>query len=116
MEIKDARSFDTHINNARIKKLNEVALLGIKIDKNLTFKDNISELCIRASYKLRTFRKYLTFEKVKLLTNVFINSQFNYAPLIQMFVNKCSSDKILKIYKRTLQIVYKVYDNHVNIS
>ena len=27
-----------------------------------------------------------------------------------MFANKCSIDKILKIHKRTLQIVYGVYD------
>ena len=50
-------------------------------------------------------RKYLTVEKAKLLANAFINSEFNYAPLIWMFANKCSIDKILKIHKRTLQIV-----------
>ena len=85
----------------------------IKIDKNLTFKKYISELCTRALYKLHTLRrtrKCLTVEKAKLLTNVFINSQFNYAPLMWMFANKCSVDRILKIHKRTLQIVYDVYD------
>ena len=110
---KDERSFNIHINNVQIKNSNEVTLLGIKIDKNLTFKKHISELCRRASYKLHTLgriRKYLTVEKAKLLANVFINSQFNYAPLIWMFANKCSIDKFLKIHKRTLQIVYDVYD------
>ena len=34
---------------------------------------------------------------------------FNYAPLIWMFANKSSIDKILKIHKRILQIVYGVY-------
>ena len=109
---KDERSFNIHINNIKIKNLNEVTLLGIKIDKNLTFKKHISELCRSASYKLHTLcriRKYLTFEKAKLLANAFINSQFNYAPLIWMFANKSSIDKILKIHKRTLQIVYDAY-------
>ena len=85
----------------------------IKIDKNLTFKKYISELCTRALYKLHTLRrtrKCLTVEKAKLLTNVFINSQFNYAPLMWMFANKCSIDRILKIHKRTVKIVYDVYD------
>ena len=36
-------------------------------------------------------------------------SQFNYAPLIWMLANKPSIDKIVKIHKRTLQIVYDVY-------
>ena len=31
-------------------------------------------------------------------------------PLIWMFANKPSIDEILKIHKRTLQIVYDVYD------
>ena len=39
-----------------------------------------------------------------------MNSQFKYVPLIWMFANKYSIDKILKIYKRALQIVYEVYD------
>ena len=54
---KDERSFNIHINNVKIKNSNEVTLLGIKIDKNLTFKKHISELCRRASYKLRTLRR-----------------------------------------------------------
>ena len=46
----------------------------------------------------------------KITSLAFINSQFNYAPLIWMFANKSSIDEILKIRKRTLQIVYDVYD------
>ena len=82
---KDERSFNIHINNVQIKNSNKVTLLGIIIDKNLTFKKHISELCRRASHKLHTLRrirKYLTVEKAKLLANAFINSQFSYAPLI----------------------------------
>ena len=70
---KDERSFNIHINNVKIKNSNEVTLLGIKIDKNLTFKKHISELCRSASYKLytlRRIRKYLTVEKAKLRATV----------------------------------------------
>ena len=110
---KGERSCNIHINNVKINNSKEVTLLGIEIDKNLTFKKHISELCIRASYKLHTLRrirKYLTVEKAKLLANAFINSLFNYAPLIWMFANKSAIDKILKIHKRTLQIMYDVCD------
>ena len=85
----------------------------IKIDKNLSIKRYISGLCRRALYKLHTLRrirKYLTIEKAKLLANSFINSQFNYASLMWMFANKYSIERILKIHKRTLQIVSYVYD------
>ena len=90
---KNERFFNIHINSVKIKISSEVTLLVIKIDKNLTFKKHITELCRRASYKLQTsirIRKYLTVEKAKLLANVFINSQFNYAFLIWMFANKSS--------------------------
>ena len=114
---KYERFFNIHINNFKIKNSNEITLLGIKIDKNLTFKKHISELCRRASYKLDTLcrirkQSFILYyiEKAKLLANAFINSQFNYAPLIWMFPNKSSIYKILKIHKRTLQIVYDVYD------
>ena len=46
-----------NIDNVKIKNSNEVTLLGIKIDKNLTFKKPISELCRRASYKLHSLRR-----------------------------------------------------------
>ena len=49
---KDKRSFDIYINNIKNRNSNEVTLMGMKIDKNLTFKKHISELCWRASYKL----------------------------------------------------------------
>ena len=36
---KGKRSFNIHINNVQIKNSNKVTLLGIIIDKNLTFKN-----------------------------------------------------------------------------
>ena len=115
---KDKRSFNILINNAKVKNSNEVTLLGIKIDKYLTFKKHISGLSRRAPNKLQTLRirKCLTVEKAKLLASAFINIQFHYAPLISMFANKSSIDKILKTHKRTLEIVYDIYDDsYVNL-
>ena len=77
-----------NINNIKIRDSQNVELLGLTIDNRLTFKDHINMLCRRANYKLhalRRIRKCLTLEKPKLLYNVFINSQFNYASIIWMF-------------------------------
>ena len=54
---RDERSFNIHMNKVQIKNSNKVTLTGIIIDKNLTFKTHISELCRRASYKLHSLRK-----------------------------------------------------------
>ena len=79
------------INSIVINESNAVELLGITIDNKLTFNEHINNLCRNASYKLyalRRIRKYLTQDQAKLLYNAFINSQFNYAPIIWMFHHK----------------------------
>ena len=59
-----------NINNINIGKSQNVELLSLTIDNQLTFKDHISMLRLTANYKLhalRRIRNYLTLEKSKLL-------------------------------------------------
>ena len=97
---KKDNTFVLNIHDNEIKNSSEVELLGITIDSQLKFKKHIDNLCRKASYKLhalRRIRNFLTVEKAKMLANAFINSQFNYAPLIWMFSGKTSINKICKI-------------------
>ena len=58
----------------------DVTLLGVMIDKNLTFKKHVDSLVCKAQYKLhalRRVRKFLFIEKAKILGNAFIDSKFN---------------------------------------
>ena len=78
----------------------------------MKFKKDIENLCKKASFKLHVLhkiRKFPAIERARTLANAFINSQFNYAPLIWMFVSKTALHKILKTYYRTLQVVYSKY-------
>ena len=87
---KHRLKYSLKIGSITIKESDEVELLGITIDKALNLK-NIEHLCHTAKYKfhaLRRIRKYLTLDKAKLLGNAFIDSQFNYAPLIWIFAIK----------------------------
>ena len=88
------------INSITVKETNEVILLGITTNNKLVFKKHIENLYRTAQYKLHaltSIRKYLTLDKAILLGNAFINSQFNYAPLIWMFCRKTLYHKIEKI-------------------
>ena len=108
---KQNTSFVFNINGKKINS-REIELLGIVIDNQLKFKKHIENLCRKASFKLhalRRIRKFLTVEKARILANAFINSQFDYAPLIWMFASKTAINKILKIHYRTLQVVYREY-------
>ena len=89
--VKNIAPFSLNVNGKIIPCSNEVKLLGITFDNQLNFKKHIEELCKKASYKLHALRRirgYLTVEKEKILANAFIDSQFNYAPLIWMFAGK----------------------------
>ena len=92
-----------------MKESDKLELLGITIDKALNFKKHIENLCRTAQYKLhalRRIRKYLTLDKAKLLGNAFIDSQFNYAPLIWMFCHETTFLKMQKIHK-SLKVIYQ---------
>ena len=88
------------INSITVKESNEVILLGITIDNKLVFKKHIENLCRTAQYELHG--KYLTLDKEVLHSNTFINSQFNYAPLIWMLCRKTLFHKI-----GSLKVIYK---------
>ena len=79
------------INSICVQSSGDVTLLGVMIDKNLTFKKHVGNLVRKAQYKLhalRRIRKFLTIEKAKILGNAFIDSQFNYAFLYGCLVGK----------------------------
>ena len=44
-----------------------------------------------------------------MFANAFINSQFNYPPLIWMFAGKNSINRICKIHHRALQVIHNDY-------
>ena len=51
----------------------------------------------------------------KILGNAFIDSQFNYAPIIWMFCGKTLYPKIENNHHRTLKVVYGIDDSYNNL-
>ena len=106
-------TFSLNMNETTIEASSNVVILGVTIDKQLNFKLHVDHLCRHAMYKvyaLRRIRKYLNVTKANILSQSFIHSQFNYAPLICMFCGKESISKIHKIHHRSLKTVYNSYD------
>ena len=98
------------VGNESISSSDSVELLGITIDKNLNFTEHVSNLCKRGNQKLHALArisKYLKEDKLKLIMKTFIQSQFNYCPLVWMFHNRTLNNKINKLHERALRIVYK---------
>ena len=106
------------INSIKVEAIDDALLLGITTDKKTPFKQHIENLCRKAHNKLhalRPIRRFLTIEKAKILGNLFIDSQFNYAPLLWMFSRKTLYPKIEKIHHKTLKVIYDSNDTYDNL-
>ena len=98
------------LGNEIIEAIDSVDLLGVTIDKNLNFNDHVTNLCKKGNQKLHALArisKYLNEDKLKVIMKTFIQSQFNYCPLVWMFHNRTLNNNINKLHERDLKIVYK---------
>ena len=69
----------------KIWESNNVKLLGVKKDNELTFDEHISNICLKANRKLRALARlsrFLSLEKRRTLFKAVIESQFKYSPLL----------------------------------
>ena len=107
-----------------VQSSDDVTLLVVITDKSLNFQKHIDNLVGKTQYKLYALwciRKVFKVEKAKKLGNAFIDSQFNYAPLIWMVCRKTFYSKIEKIYHKTLKVIYGLilaiaFSHSVNMS
>ena len=100
---------DVSIGDASIKTSTKETLLGILIDSELSFDQHISSICSKASKKLHALGRiasFMSFNKRRTLMKAFIESQFNYCPLIWMFQSRTMNNKINRIHERALRLVY----------
>ena len=110
------------INNSYIESEDKQLLLGITNDSNLTFENNISSICKKASQKWNTLEgitPYMNIQTRKtIMKSCLVTSKFSYCSLIWMFYsrrlnnnNKSTFQKLLNkddsvsIYHRNLQVL-----------
>ena len=97
------------IGDASLKTSTKETLLGILIDSELSFDQHVSSICSKASKKLHSLGRiatFMSFKKRRTLMKAFIESQFNYCPLIWMFYSRIMNSKINRIHERALILVY----------
>ena len=97
------------IGDASIKTSTKETLLEILINSELSFDQHISSICSTDSKKLHALGRiatFMSFNKRRTLMKAFIESQFNYCPLIWMFHSRTMNNKINRIHERALRLVY----------
>ena len=78
------------INNVVLTSNVEEKLLGITLDSELKFEKHMTDICNKASQKIHVLSKitsYISLNKQRLLLKTFVESLFNYFPLIWMFLS-----------------------------
>ena len=74
----------------------EEKLLGITLDKHLDFKSHVNSLCRKARQKLHALAlisSYVDVEKLRIMMNAFVVSQFCYCPRVWMFHDRSVKGK-----------------------
>ena len=87
-----------------------VKLLGIWIDDKLTFEEHVKTILKKGNQKLHALMrvsKYMSEEKLRILMKAFVESQFNYCPLLWMFHSNKINHRINSLHERALRVVYK---------
>ena len=113
---KDFKSFPIS-DNFEIETTTEVSILGIQIDDKLNFDKHVELICQKASRQLNALKRltnYLEEKEKRILVNSFILCHFNYCPLVWLFCNKKSKNKIEKINERAQRIIHTDYSLNYN--
>ena len=98
------------VGKENVHNSTQVKLLGIIFDTELNFDAHVSKLCKKANQKfhaLSRVAKYMAKDKLRIVMNSFIISQFGYCPLVWMFHSRGVNNRINKIHERTLRLVYQ---------
>ena len=103
-----------NIGESTIKQNKQVELLGVVIDEDLNFKDHFNTKIQKANSKLAVIQiniNYLSFYQKKIVLSSFVHSHFSYAPLVWMFHSREINNKINRVHKKALRILYNDEDS-----
>jgi hypothetical protein len=99
------------IDNTKLECVEKIKILGLIIDKNLTWQHHINNLCQKLSLLvglLWRIRSFLTYEMKLLFYNSFILSRMDYCICIWGGASNIYLDKLYKLQKRAARIILNI--------
>ena len=99
-----------NISGSLIEESDEDQLLGMTLNRKPNFKTRFNDLCKKASQKLHALARvsrYMETPQLELSMTFMVMSHFSYCPLVWMFHERKSNNKINKIHERALRIIHK---------
>ena len=111
---KRSNSDTINLNGTKLASSSYEKLLGILIDRDLSFDKHIKSLCRKAGQKLNVLARisnYLTHDQKRLLLNSIIKPQFSCYQLIWMFCSRSLNNLHNRIHERALRLIH---NDHVS--
>ena len=103
-----------HLIVSKNENTNCEKLLGIKVDSRLNFNEHLDGIIKEASRKINALSRitpFLNISKRRILMNSFFSSQFNYCPLVSMFIAVLLTTR-LTVYTKEPCVLYIMTLNH----
>ena len=116
--LSTTNAIDVNLEGVCIKSSSYEKLLGITIDSDLKFDKQIFDLCGKVSKKIYALCRVtgcMSLEKRRIVMKTFVESQFNYYPLIWILHSRTLNDKINLLHETALGIFYSNYKSSFNI-
>ena len=102
------------VGDEKIWESQSEKLLGMIVDKKLSFDLHLRTLCKKVNQKVSALARivpFLPFSKRHLIMKTFVESQFSYCPLVWMFCSRTMNAKVNRIHERALRLVYQDYNS-----
>ena len=90
-----------------IPLVEEVELLGVRVDNNLKFESQIKKICRIVSQKIAVLKKLLPLKLWEKLYRAFIVPRFNYCAASWHFCSNRSTEELEKLKERALRLFYQ---------
>ena len=108
---KNIRSCDhtIYIDNMTLKGSSAINVLGVELDEDLNFHTHVEFVCSETAKQINAMSRinnYLDNKSRKFIYNSFIVSNFNYCSTVWMFTNRRNLNRLDKLNKRALRLVY----------
>ena len=90
----DHTNYNVVIANKQIKTVHSVEILRIQLDDELDFSPHISNICKSAANQLNALirlQNFLGFKEIEILINSYFMANFDYCPLVWMFMFRNSA-------------------------
>ena len=97
------------VEKTETEKSKKENLLRIKIDSRHSFTEYLNYIVRKASREVNALSRitlYMNMDKKRIIMNSYFSSQLSYCPLVWMFHSRTTNNKIIRLHKRCLRVIY----------